>query len=236
MSMSGLRTDTIVTRRKPLFASVVFDADSTLASIEGIDWLAALRGEEVGRAVQELTTRAMVGELSLEDVYALRLDAIRPTRNEIALLSAAYVSAIEPGAAQLCAELRQAEVALAIVSGGLRDALLPLAEKLGLDATEVHGVELRFDERGYYVSLAEAQPLAKQTGKPFVVRNLSLQRPSVMVGDGSTDAAVRGATDAFIAYTGVARREPIVALADAEARNFDELCSLLFAPAAANDE
>jgi hypothetical protein len=49
-----------------------------------------------------------------------------------------------------------------------------------------------------------------------------------MVGDGSTDAAVRGVVDNFFAYTGVARRESVVAVADAEAKNFDELRSLLF--------
>ena len=56
----------------PLFSTVIFDADSTLAAIEGIDWLGALRGADVGLAVQQLTDRAMMGELALEDVYSAR--------------------------------------------------------------------------------------------------------------------------------------------------------------------
>lgn len=210
------------------YASVVFDADSTLASIEGVDWLGAKRGDDVGRAVQDLTNRAMAGELALESVYAARLDAIRPTLHEMAALGDAYVAAIEPGAITLIENLQRAGVTVAIVSGGLRSALLPLARALGISEANVHAVDLRFDADGNFVSLAQAQQLSQQDGKPRVVRHLSLARPSVMIGDGSTDAAVRGETDAFIAYTRVARRLSVVASADAEARNFDELTTLLF--------
>jgi phosphoserine phosphatase len=40
---------------------------------------------------------------------------------------------------------------------------------------------------------------------------------------------VRGVVDNFYAYTGVARREKVVAVADAEAKSFEELRGLLFA-------
>lgn len=212
----------------PVFSTVIFDADSTLAAIEGIDWLGALRGPDVGLAIQQLTDRAMMGELPLEDVYAARLDVIKPTRDEISTLSHAYISTIEPGAADVIADLHRAGVQVVIVSGGLRAALLPLAELLGVPAISVHAVDLVHDAAGNYVSLADDQLLSRQDGKPRVVRGLSLARRSAMVGDGSTDAAVRDVTDMFIAYTRVARRLPVVALAHAEARNFTELRSLLF--------
>lgn len=214
--------------RRARYASVVFDADSTLASIEGIDWLGARRGDDVGQVVQSLTTRAMAGELALHQVYEERLAAIRPTRDELAQLAVAYIAAMEPGARELLAALATAGVRVAIVSGGLRDALLPLAHELGIDAASVFAVTLRFDAGGHYVSIADDQPLAQQDGKPRIVRALALARPSVMIGDGSTDAVVRGETDAFIAYTRVARRELVVAMADAEARDFSELSALLF--------
>ena len=218
----------MTTPMRPRFASVVFDADSTLASIEGIDWLSTLRSPGIALVIRDLTSRAMSGELSLESIYALRLEAIKPTQHEIALLADAYVAAIEPGAMQLVNELHQAGVNVAIVSGGLRDALLPLAKALGVSADELHAVELLFDDQGNYSALADNQPLSQQNGKPVVVRSLKLPRKSVMIGDGSTDAAVRGETDEFIAYTRVARRELVVASADAEARDFDALSTLLF--------
>ena len=45
--------------------SLVLDVDSTICGIEGIDWLAALRGDLVSRRVAELTHRAMQGGVPL---------------------------------------------------------------------------------------------------------------------------------------------------------------------------
>lgn len=212
----------------PLYASVVFDADSTLSTIEGIDWLGAQRGDEVGHAIKTLTDRAMSGELALEFVYGARLEVIKPTLDEIEALGRAYVATAVPGAAFLIAELQAKGVRVVVVSGGLRAALLPLAATLGIAERDVYAVDLVHDGDGNYVSLAPQQLLSLQDGKPRVVRALGLRRPSVMIGDGATDAAVRDDADMFIAYTGVARRPSVVAVAGAEARNFAELREVLF--------
>lgn len=214
--------------RSAKFASVVFDADSTLASIEGIDWLGALRGSEVGAEITALTNRAMSGELPLEEVYAARLNVIRPTRGELDALGEEYVRCIEPGAVDVVRHLQGAGVQIHIVSGGLRHALLPLAAAFGIPAPCVHAVDVVIDAAGEYVRLADNQSLSQQDGKPRTVRALGLPGPSVMVGDGSTDLLVRGDTDVFVAYTAVARRPLVVAGADFEAHSFRELESLLF--------
>ena len=80
------------------FASVVLDVDSTLCGIEGIDWLAARRGPEAGVRIAELTDRAMNGELALDAVYGERLGVVRPSREDLAALAAAYERALAPGA------------------------------------------------------------------------------------------------------------------------------------------
>ena len=46
---------------------VVFDCDSTLSTIEGVDELALRAG--VGDEVARLTTAAMAGEVPLDQVY-----------------------------------------------------------------------------------------------------------------------------------------------------------------------
>ncbi|MEQ1692595.1 MAG: HAD-IB family phosphatase [Gemmatimonas sp.] len=210
------------------FGTVVFDVDSTVAAIEGIDWLAERRGPDVARECADLTNRAMAGELPIEAVYVRRLRAIAPTADEIAALSEAYRKAVQPGAADLIAALRDAGCDVHLLSGGLRAALLPLARDLGVAPACVHAVSLAPDHAGRYVALEGTQPLATQQGKAIVLAALSLARPTVMIGDGSTDAAARGVTDGFIAYTGVARRPAVVAVADAEASSFAALALLLF--------
>ncbi len=213
---------------RPRFASVVFDVDSTVAGIEGIDWLAAQRGAQVARDCEALTARAMAGEVPLEAVYTQRLATIAPRRADIDALSHAYLDAVQPGAAEVILALRDGGAQVHLLSGGLREALVPLAIELGVPLNNVHAVELQEDSEGRFTQLRGDQPLATQRGKPLVIAQLSLARPSVMIGDGSTDAATRGVVDRFFAYTGVARRESVIAVADAEARDFVALLPLLF--------
>ena len=214
----------------PRFGSVILDVDSTLSAVEGVDWLASLRGPQVAAEVEAMTERAMNGSVSLEEVYAARLALVKPTRLEVVALSAEYVARVQEGARALCARLHLVGCDVIMLSGGLRDALLPLAEHLGVHRHDVYAVEVDYDERGVYTGLRGEQPLAGQQGKPRVLHGMlaSLERPAVMIGDGSTDAATRGIVDAFIAYTGVVRRPGVVAVADAEAPDFATLHTLLF--------
>jgi phosphoserine phosphatase len=226
--MLNFRRDDMDRAGKPLFKTVIFDVDSTLADIEGIDWLAALRGSEIATESEELTARAMAGELPIEAVYTRRLARIRPTAAELIQLADAYQQAMQPGAKSLVAALHGAGVQVHLLSGGLRPSIIPFALQLGVRADRVHAVSVRQDTDGTYSLLDGDQPLATQQGKPRVVLQLQLRTRIAMVGDGSTDAAVRGVVDNFYAYTGVARRENVVAVADAEADSFDALYDLLF--------
>jgi phosphoserine phosphatase len=211
------------------FRSVVIDVDSTLAGIEGIDWLAARRGAALAREVASLTERAMAGEMPLERVYGLRLTMVAPSREDVGALSAAYRNAVAPGAAAAIRRMRGEGVTVALVSGGVREAILPLARELGLPAAVVHAVSLRFDAGGAYAGYDEKSPLSTQTGKESIVRDLDLPRPLLAVGDGATDAAMRGAADAFAAYTGFVRRAGVIAAADLEIPSFDRLAEIVLA-------
>ena len=212
---------------RPAFATVVLDVDSTLCDVEGIDWLARRRGRRTAREIARLTDRAMAGELALERVYGERLARIRPSAGEVAALAMVYRSQLAPGAAAAIAALREAGVALHLVSGGLREAILPVAAALGFGPESVHAVTVRFDGAGAYAGFDEASPLATQEGKPRVVRALGCAAPVLAVGDGATDLAMRSVADTFAAFTLFARREPVVRAADRELRSFAELLQLV---------
>lgn len=207
----------------PRFSSVILDVDSTLSGIEGIDWLAARRGPEVGREVARLTAEAMAGERSIEEVYAARLDVVQPTTAELAELAEAYWKNVAPGADGAIERMTAAGVRLEVVTSGLRDAVAPFVARLGLPASTVHAVACAFDARGGFSSFDASEPLALKGGKRKVAEALRLTPPVLAVGDGMTDAEIRPIADAFAAFTGFARREPVVAIADFTVGSFAAL-------------
>jgi phosphoserine phosphatase len=209
------------------FNSVILDVDSTLSGMEGIDWLAALRGAEIKAWSAGLTERAMEGKLPIEAVYSERMKKVRPTMAEIDQLGRAYIERIAPGARETLSELRSRGVELVMVSGGLREAILPLALELGVDEGSVHAVSVFFDEEGSYAGFDERSLLTRQDGKRMTVRDMGLKGPILAVGDGMTDCEIRPVVDSFAAFIGFMRREPVVERADFVIENFDQLRELI---------
>jgi phosphoserine phosphatase len=212
---------------KPRFASVVLDVDSTVSGIEGIDWLARRRGADIAADIARLTTDAMSGAIPLEEVYGRRLSLIRPTRADIDALAQAYVDAIAPDCPATIASFQRAGIRLALVSGGIRQALIPLARQLRIDAADLHAVDLEFDATGNYVSFDASSPLATSEGKGTIVTALAFPHPILAVGDGITDLAMRPAVDAVAAYTGFVSREAVVRAADVTVDSFRDLAALV---------
>jgi phosphoserine phosphatase len=205
---------------RPRFASLVLDVDSTLCGVEGVDWLARLRGADIARQSAVLTERAMNGEIPIEAVYGQRLALIRPSRVEMDALAVIYRETLAPEAPDAIRAIRNAGVRIVLVSGGFRRAIEPVARELDV---ELRAVDVFWSDAGDYVGFDSTSPLSTQTGKLDVVRSLALSRPVLAVGDGSTDAGMRPAVDEFAAYTGFVRRDAVVAAADREIATYPQL-------------
>lgn len=196
----------------PPYGTVVFDCDSTLSRIEGIDELAGPKKAEIA----ELTRRAMDGELPLDEVYGKRLELIRPDRASVDALGARYVAAMLPNAGGLAKALLALGKRVVVVSGGLKPAVLALAAKLGVPERDVHAVDLRFDADGGYAGFEESSPLARSGGKASVLRGIAgapKAGPVCFVGDGITDLEAAGEVARFVAFGGVVKREAVFAAA-----------------------
>ena len=209
------------------YNSVIFDVDSTLSGIEGIDWLAALRGPEMEAWSSSLTERAMKGELPIEAVYGERMKAVRPSAREIEALGREYVERIAPGAKSTLAELRKNGIQLLMVSGGLREAIIPLAVELGVPDRSLYAVSVFFDGKGEYAGFENTSLLTQQLGKRITVQAMSLRGPTLAVGDGMTDSEMKPVVTSFAAFTGFTRREPVLERADFVVNSFTELRDLI---------
>ena len=114
-----------------------------------------------------------------------------------------------------------------LVSGGIREAILPVARYLGITEGDLYAVSVRFDANGEYSDFDASAPLATAEGKRAVAAGLALPSRVLAMGDGATDAAMRPTVDAFAAYTGFVRRETVVSQADFTIESFDQLVGLV---------
>jgi len=207
------------------FQRVIFDCDMTLVTVEGIDELARLKGQ--ADYIADLTHQAMNGKIPLEEVYAKRLELLRPTRAELEEVGRIYRRTLTPQTDEVVAALQLAGVEVFIVSGGLKAAVLDLAEMLKVPAHNVHAVAVRLDElsgswwdytRHQYAGNPDETyfafaptPLAESSGKRAVVRNLASDgKRTMMVGDGSTDLVTKEVVRLFVGFGGVERRVTVV--------------------------
>jgi phosphoserine phosphatase len=193
-----------------VFKTVVFDCDSTLSTIEGIEELAREHRAEV----EALTEEAMRGTIPLEQVYGRRLELVRPPRGRVLALGQRYIETLVPDAIETVAALKSEGLNVRVISGGLKPAVLAVARSLGVPEEAVAAVDIYFDENGSYAGFDETSPLATSGGKRRIIENWRLEGPVLMVGDGATDQEAQPAVDAFAAFAGVVYRAQVVAAAD----------------------
>ena len=209
----------------------IFDFDSTLVRFETLEALGdiALEGRPDRHQrlaeVARLTEQAMAGEVGFGEALRRRLEILGLRREHVAALAERAADALTTSVRRNADFFQRHADQVVILSGGFGEVILPVAERLGVPAERVFCNTLRYDSEGQVVGADDANPLSHDDGKPAVIRSLGLPGPVVMVGDGWNDAEVklRGAADRFYAFTEVARREPVVAAADAEASSLDEV-------------
>lgn len=195
------------------FDVVCFDCDSTLSRVEGIDELARRNG--LFEQVAALTDAAMNGELALEEVYGRRLDMIKPDKAALDWLAELYIAEMVEGVRETVAALQANGKQVHIISGGLRQAILPLAAELNVAEEHVHAVDVIYDEHGSYLDFARHSPLAVSGGKARICRRLRMHHASLaMVGDGKTDLEAKEAGAYMIGFGGVVRRPLVQEQAD----------------------
>jgi len=216
----------------PPYATIVFDCDSTLSSIEGICELA---GDEHAEELERLTAGAMDGTAPLEEVYGRRLELVGPTRADLERVGRRYIETALPYTREVVQALHSLGKSVVVVSGGLLPPVRTLALHLGIRPERVHAVDIHFNERGEYAGFEEDSPLARAGGKPELMRTLAGEggaEPICLVGDGATDLEASGEIARFVAFGGVERREAVFAAArvHCELADFRALLPLLLSP------
>ena len=212
-------------------ATLIFDFDSTLVRLETLEALADIAlvdapdAEAVRAEIASLTDQAMSGALAFGEALRRRLALLPLTRRHVHDLADRILDEGTPSVRRNLRFFQDNADRILILSGGFREIIAPIAERLGISPERVLCNDLVYDTQGRVTGVDDANPLSHANGKPLVIKALKLSGPVVMVGDGWTDAEVKlaGAADRFYAYTEVVRRERVVEAADAEVGSMDEL-------------
>ncbi len=109
----------------------VFDFDSTLMDGETLEFLA----EQIGikKEVKEITDRAMRGELDFFESLQYRVSLLKGLNVETVNQICKSLP-VMPGAKEVVSGLKDKGYKVVCFSGGFKNATVPFAEKLGLDA------------------------------------------------------------------------------------------------------
>jgi phosphoserine phosphatase len=119
---------------------IVFDMDSTIVDFETINQMASFAG--VDREVEEITMRAMNGELDFEEALRSRVRLLKGTP-EGALEEIAKNIQLTPGSEELIHHLKEVGYKTALISGGFTYFTDILKERLGFDYTFANVLEIR---------------------------------------------------------------------------------------------
>ncbi len=119
---------------------IVFDMDSTIVDFETINQIAQAAG--VDREVEEITKRAMNGELDFVEALRSRVGLLQGTPVEALEEIAANIQ-LTPGSEELIHHLKEVGYKTALISGGFTYFTDILKERLGFDYTFANVLEIR---------------------------------------------------------------------------------------------
>ncbi|MBK9049634.1 MAG: hypothetical protein IPL78_01560 [Chloroflexi bacterium] len=130
--------------RWPPYHHIFFDCDSTLTTVEGIDMLAEAKGKKW--RVEVLTKAAMDGDLDLQEVYGKRLEAVKPTRQQIHDIRQVYKHHIVEDAAALITTLQFLGHQVYIISGGLAEPVIEFGLYLGVPRENIRAGGVAYNQ------------------------------------------------------------------------------------------
>lgn len=164
---------------------VVMDVDSTFIQDEVIDLLAAKAG--VQAEVTNITERAMNGELDFEQSLRARVQMLKGL-SERQVHEVLDEIRLTPGAATLCRTLNRLGFHIALVSGGFRQIVEPLAARMGVEHYRANELEIINGQvTGNLVGTIIDRPAKAKALREFAqLHEIPLSR-TIAIGDGAND-------------------------------------------------
>lgn len=191
----SFQKDTMYRRMRRL---ICFDMDSTLIKTEVIDELAKRAG--VGEQVQEITARAMRGEIDFRESFKERV-ALLKGLDESVMKDIAEHLPITEGVERLMYVLKRYGYKIAILSGGFTYFGNYLKERFGIDYVYANNLEIVDGKlTGRYIGdIVDGKRKAELLQLLAQVENVDIAQ-TIAVGDGANDLPMLSVAGLGIAF------------------------------------
>ena len=192
---SSIQKDDLYRKNRRL---VCFDMDSTLIQTEVIDQLAIRAGQ--GKAVSEVTERAMNGEIDFDESFRQRVALLKGLRAEL-LTEVAEQLPMTKGIDRMMNCLKKVGYKTAILSGGFQYFAEYLQKKFSIDYVYANQLEI-FNGR---VTGKINQPVINGERKASLLKKLATENgwhleQVIAVGDGANDLPMLSCAGLGIAF------------------------------------
>ena len=179
---------------------ILFDVDSTLIKQEVIDLLAEKSGH--GREVQQITARAMKGEIDFAQALSKRVSLLEGLPESVFDEVLSQISFAE-GFDELFSYLRKNGFLVGAVSGGFHNVLDKLFAQLQLDFLKANVLEVVDGRLTGKITSAPVDRMAKARAlREFAaLHNIELEN-TVAVGDGANDLDMIEIAGLGVSYMG----------------------------------
>lgn len=212
----------------------VFDFDSTLTSVEGLDVLAeiSLEGkperEEVVKKIQEITDLGIDGDISFTESLKRRIALLKANKDDLNKLIDLLKSKLSSSVEANKAFFEEYKDQIYVISCGFKEFIVPIVEELGITEDRVYANTFEFDENGVIIGFDSSNPLSQHNGKVNCLKLAGLDGEIQIIGDGYSDYVMRkeGVADKFFAYTENVSRKKATDNADFVVANMNEFLKI----------
>lgn len=179
---------------------ILFDVDSTLIKQEVIDLLAEKSGH--GREVQQITARAMAGEIDFEQALFKRVSLLKGLPESVFDEVISQISFAE-GFDELFFYLRKNGFLVGAVSGGFLNVLDKLFARLQLDFLKANVLDVVDGKLTGKITAAPVDRMAKARAlREFAALHKVELENTVAVGDGANDLDMIEIAGLGVSYMG----------------------------------
>ncbi len=208
----------------------IFDFDSTLTKVEGLDILAEItltnnpKKEETIEEIIKITNLGIDGEISFTQSLERRIKLLNAKRSDIELLIKELRKHVSSSIERNREFFESFSENIYVISAGFKEFIDPIVAAYNIPSDRVFANTFEFNEEGEIIGFDRDNVLSSHNGKIQCLKNLQLKGEIQVIGDGYSDYVTKeaGVADKFFAYTENVARQKTIENADHITPNLDE--------------